>query len=552
MMKTKIISITAILLTQLFLTAAVLAADLGLPILETRAKTVALFKNGLGFVIREGETQLSNGWAVTNLVPEAALGTLWFGALDKDSRLEEVVGQKEEKGELTEAISPDEVLRANIGKRVVLYFDDKSLEGRIKSVPDNRIPKVEESDPYGGGYAPPLEYGTLVIIETAKGDIAVNKNAVTRIEFPEGMADKFAKTAEARKMKFKVTALKNRCRIGISYLEKGITWTPGYQVVIEDGGKARITMQATVVNDVEDLHDADLFFVVGYPNFIYADVLSPMAMRQSLTQFIASLTGGGTASYGAMANVMAQSYTRGADETGAGLTDYNYSAVKGLEGEYEEDLFLYSKQGVTLSRGERASYLVFSDRVNYQHVYEWIVPDLASIDQSGYNQNEGDKTREQVWHSLRLENSTSYPWTTAPALAISDGKPMAQDLISYTPKGSKVNLKLTIASDVKTDRQEYEVERQRDITLYDYSYDLVTVKGELYVKNNKAKEITLDIRKTLTGEVIDASHDGRVQKIAEGINLKRVNPNSVITWEIPVKGGAEARLVYKYKVYVAH
>ena len=100
--------------------------------------------------------------------------------------------------------------------------------------------------------------------------------------------------------------------------------------------------------------------------------------------------------------------------------------------------------------------------------------------------------------------------------------------------------------------EERQAERQRDVTLYDYSYDLVTVKGELYVKNNKSKEITLDIRKTLTGEVLDASHDGRVQKIAEGINLKRVNPSSVITWEVPVKAGAEARLTYKYKVYVAH
>jgi hypothetical protein len=248
---------------------------------------------------------------------------------------------------------------------------------------------------------------------------------------------------------------------------------------------------------------------------------------------------------------MAQSYAPvTADESG--LPSYNYSAIPGLEGGYEEDLFLYNKQGVTLKKDERASYLVFSDRVEYKHVYEWEVPDLSSGDQSDYNDNNGNQTREQVWHSLRLTNSTQYPWTTAPAMAVRDSKPMAQDMITYTPKGGKVNLKLTVASDVKTDRQEYETDRQRDVSLYGYSYDLVTVKGELIVKNNKTSAITLDIRKLITGEVLSASQDGKIKKLAEGISRRRANSSSIITWEVPVGAGAEAKLTYSYKIYVSN
>jgi len=548
-MRTKILSLTIMISSLLSLGAAVSAADADLPVLETKVKTAALFKNGLGFVIREGSTPLKEGWAVTRHVPDAILGGIWFGCLDRDGRLDEVVGFKADRSEKIEAISPDELLKANIGKRVVLHFDDKTLTGRVKAVPDNRIPEYDASVYSYGGYAPPVEYSAVVVLETAQGDVAVNKNVITRVEFPDGMSTQFDRKQETRNLKFRVSGPRSAARIGMSYLEKGISWTPGYLVQIETDNKAQITMQATVVNDAEDLEGAELFFVVGYPNFIYANVLSPMAMRQSITDFISALSSGDTrgAGYGAMANVMAQSYApAAADESG--IASYNYSAVPGLEGGYEEDLFLYNKQGVNLKKNERASYLVFSDRVDYKHVYEWEIPDL-----SGGDYDNGDEsTREQVWHSLRLTNSTQYPWTTAPAIAVRESKPMAQDMITYTPKGGKVNLKLTVASDVKTDRQEYETDRQRDVSLYGYSYDLVTVKGELVVKNNKSSAITLDIRKHITGEVLAQSHDGKVKKLAEGISRRRANGNSVIAWEVPVAAGVEVKLAYSYKIYVSN
>ena len=540
-----------LLLTALIVAIPILAwaADNDLPVLETQVKTAALFKNGLGFVIREGTTPLMSGWAVTHLVPEAVLGGIWFGCLDPDGRLEEVVGFKANRAELTDAITTDELLKANIGKRVVVHLGDQAIEGRIKAVPEDRSPNSDAAAPLYeyGEYTLAAEAATLVVLETSKGEVAINKSMVAPLEFPDGMASRFSNVRETRNLKFRVSTPRSTSRIGMSYLEKGITWTPAYLVTLEDESRARITMQATVVNDAEDLKDAELFFVVGYPNFMYADVLSPMAMRQSINDFIGALSGGGSAGYGAMANVMAQSYAPAtADESG--IASYNYSAVPGLEGEYEEDLFLYNKKGVTLNRDERASYLVFSDRVEYKHVYEWDVPDLSEGDYDS-----GDETtREQVWHSLRLTNSTQYPWTTAPGLAVRDGKPMAQDMIKYTPKGGKVNLKLTVASDVKTDRREFETDRQRDISLYGYSYDLVTVKGELYVKNNKSSAITLDIRKMITGEVTSASHDGKIKKLADGISRRRANSSSIITWEAPVRAGAEAKLSYSYKIYVSN
>jgi hypothetical protein len=229
--------------------------------------------------------------------------------------------------------------------------------------------------------------------------------------------------------------------------------------------------------------------------------------------------------------------------------DYGYETIKGLPGAAEEDLFLYHKEKISIKKGERAYYPIFFDEVDYKHIYEWEIPDTINVDPRGYQRSEQQKKeKEQVWHSVKLSNSTKYPWTTAPAFVVSGWKPLAQDTLNYTPRNAKTNLKLTVATDVKHDRHEYEIDRQRDVRIYNHNYDLVTVKGELSIKNHKNKEITMEIKKRLTGEATEASHKGKIEKVAEG--LRGVNQNSSISWEIPLKPGEEINVTYKYRVYI--
>jgi hypothetical protein len=44
---------------------------------------------------------------------------------------------------------------------------------------------------------------------------------------------------------------------------------------------------------------------------------------------------------------------------------------------------LYSRKNVTLARGERATYNVFSETVNYEHIYEWNLEDQPRVDGFG-------------------------------------------------------------------------------------------------------------------------------------------------------------------------
>ena len=270
-------------------------------------------------------------------------------------------------------------------------------------------------------------------------------------------------------------------------------------------------MQAVLVNDAEDLKNAEAFLVVGVPNFVYSDVISPMALQQTLVELMKdaeerdnrrrqspysnALTG--------QRGLSEMDYMVGGVGGGIGSPAELRSAVEELTG--EEDLFLYSRSGVTLARGERATYNVFSGGVSYEHLYEWDVPDTSRVNSMGgienaYNAPDaGRATLNSVWHSLRLKNSTKFPWTSAPAKVISGTKPISQDTLPYTPKGATSNLKLTVATDLRASREEREIGRQENAPHRPgYRYDLVTVEGTLKVKNYKSKDVPLEIRKQLS------------------------------------------------------
>src|SRR5207244_2793900 len=87
-------------------------------------------------------------------------------------------------------------------------------------------------------------------------------------------------------------------------------------------------------------------------------------------------------------------------------------------------------------------------------------PESGGRDRGG-DPREAEKA-EEVWHSVRLQNTGKVPWTTAPALTMQGGQVLGQDLIRYTSPGGKTTVKITQAVDIKAERAEFEVERKRN------------------------------------------------------------------------------------------
>jgi hypothetical protein len=280
-------------------------------------------------------------------------------------------------------------------------------------------------------------------------------------------------------------------------------------------------------------------------------------MKENLAQFLQALIKG-QSEQREVAAVMSQSTEYGYGRRmrgGMGGDLYQppmpaYGAAE--SGRIAEDLFLYPVENVHLAKGEVGYLPLFTESVPYSHIYKWDIPDYVNEQENyRYDQRRGGQSEreEQVWHCVRLENTTSVPWTTAPAQTVKEGMILGQDTLGYTPVKDKATLRITQAVSVKAEQLELEIERKRDAArLYGHHYDLVTVEGKLSVTNFQDKAITLEITKTLSGEVKSSQPEAKIEALARG--LRRMNGVRKLTWTIVLEPGEEKKLDYIYDVYV--
>ena len=535
---------------------------------DLKPVAIAVFKNGLAFVVREGSVKLVAGEVKLPIVPAATLGSLWVAPNDPGTSVEELVAYRYDEIKFAPADSLEQLLQANPGKTVTVTYGQKEYTGEIVGMSDNGKKESPRMD---------VESGVDVVIQRPapqflllKSDgklVALSLGGIGTVSFPTDAVLRVDHTEQMKALRLRVKGASDHANLTMGYLEKGIGWTPSYLVSLKDEKTAEFTLQAVVTNDVENIRDADVFFVVGVPNFSYADIPSPMALEQSLADMMRNAKDRRSNNQSWISNALTGQFQAGIGVGvggGAGSVNQLVSSESGdfstvvsdLVGAPEEDLFLYTHSGTTLKRGERATYNVFSTSVNVEHIYEWEIPDTSRVDaygnvQNNYNnQNTPDQAAmNNVWHSLRMKNSTKFPWTSGPGMVISGTKPLAQDMMLYTPKGATSNLKLTIATDVRASQKELEVERQANIPRHpSYSVDLVTVEGTLKLENYKAKDVHLLIHKSLRGEVVTAADDGKAEKIARGIVTD--NPESVVSWDLNLKPGEKKTVTYRYKVFV--
>lgn len=539
---------TCLLLIPCVAPFAAETADSPSPLPKTVA--VAAFKNGLAFMIRQGEVPLTAGTGRISPVPSATLGTLWLSSSTPESKIDEVVAYRFNTAAERPIPSIGEMLQANAGKTVTITYQMKEYTGEVVGLGDSRTDAAQPAVPQDRNLDAQAR-SSYLLLRVNKSLMAFPIGEISTATLPDDAILHQQIQLPGQALRFKVKGGSTKENLTMGYLDHGIGWTPSYLISLLDDTTAQITMQSVVTNDAEDIQDADLFFVVGVPNFAYADTLSPMSLQQSLLDFMKDAVRDKKA-YGALSNAI-QAQALAVDEEGAAPFSLTPS-VNDLAGAPEEDLFLYSRSGVTLARGERASYNVFSGNVSYEHIYNWEVEDDPRVDAAGNlirpNLNIPDQNHaDSVWHTIRLKNTTKFPWTSAPALVTSGNRPVSQDTLPYTPKGASSTLKITIATDLRASHEEREVARQQNVAHRpNYSYDLLTVEGRLQVKNYKAKEVRLSIGKTLRGSVEFQSDEGKAVQLAEGIESD--NPKSRLSWEITLKPGEERVVTYRYKIWI--
>ncbi|HWZ96523.1 MAG TPA: hypothetical protein VN025_02055 [Candidatus Dormibacteraeota bacterium] len=546
-----------IVCVSLALPSAIPAEQVAPPQPLPKTVAVAAFKNGLAFVVRQGPVQLQSGTGRITPIPNATLGTLWLAPGEANTTLDEVVAYRYSVAAERQMQSLAEVLQANVGKTVTVTYsmNMKDYTGEIVGVRESK-PAPDEMNSEGVSQAlANIAKPQYLLLRVDKKLLALPIGSIANAALPDDTVfhEKIEQPRSA--LRFKVKGANDKTELTMGYLEHGLGWTPSYMISLTDDKTAQITMQAVMIDDAEDLNNADVFFVVGVPNFAYSETPSPMSLQQNLLSFMKDAEKRDDGNYRRYSNAIAGQMIAGEFNEFDKKTEPSFSqTVSELSGAPEEDLFLYSRSGVTLARGERATYNVFSSSVSYEHIYDWEVVDPQRVDGFGnvvqYNPNSPDSTAQNsIWHSIRLKNTTKFPWTSAPTMVISGLKPVSQDTLPYTPKAASSKLKITVATDIRSSHEEREIARQQNVQRrHGYEFDLVTVEGTLKLKNYKSKEVRIEVGKTLRGEVEMQSDEGKAVKLGEAIQMD--NPLSRLTWGVPLKAGEEKVVTYRYKIFV--
>ena len=527
-------------------------------------KQVSLFKNGLGFFV--WEVTIPEKVKSFYVVPETAAshGTFWVSYSPKVD-VESFVAKEVEAKELVEATTVVDLLKGNIGRKVKVYFIDKpdvNVEAKLLKVTQEQ--RNLSPNPYAPGRIINTEnpgyYGirNMVFLGTDQGQIAVSADRIARVDFTDKEpAAKYEKKSSRMQLDISLKKAAGGQKITVSCLAKGATWVPSYMIDITEPNNAKIAAKAEVMDEICDLNGVDVKFVTGFPNLKFADIVSPIAMKENLAQFLQSLIRGqserGQALGGIynMPNVVAQQRMAFDSMSIEGEMPVMPAYGAAEMGKSAEDLFLYPVDKVRLAKGEVGYFPLFTETVPYKHIYRWEIPNYINAEGGYYDQGRQQRELEQqeVWHCIRLDNVMKLPWTTAPAEIVKDGVILGQDTLNFTPVKEKGTVKITRAMNIKAEQIELEKDRKHNAAQwYNTNWDLVTVEGKLSVTNNQDKPITLEVTKSLSGEVKAMQPEAKLEKLAK--SLRMVNANSRLTWTIELVPGEQKEIGYTYEVYV--
>ncbi|MBN1397819.1 MAG: hypothetical protein JXA06_07295 [Bacteroidetes bacterium] len=526
---------------------------------ELQIEKLTLFKNGLGFIVSQASLPDDAKAVRISKLPIPTFGTFWIG-YPKSLKLQNLVASMEESEVTRKVQSLSQLLQINNGRKVVIHTSDKDIEGTILSVKieDEKSSSINpyHMNPRSSHISPEIidqSYSNnLIMIKTAKGVAVIDPSSIQRAEFldNEPVSVNTIRQSSPR-IRINLEKPADGEKISVSYLTRGVTWMPGYLIDLSDSKTAKFSAHAIIINEVADFNDVQVQLVTGYPNIKFGDILNPIAKAQSLAGFMTSLSGHGTS--GSRGNYMMTQQALMSNVASVGNYETEESAAlpaysTAAEGETAEDLFFYPVKNLTLLKNETAWIPLFTADMPYKHIYTWKIEDYINKDER-YQSDRYHNAAEEIWHSCRLTNSLDMPLTTAAAEFMTNGEFIGQDVCYYTVPKRESTIRINKALNLLAEQAEVEIDRKHNAAeFHGYRYDLVTVRGELKIKNMINKSIDIEITKEHSGELMDSQPKCKDTKTAKG--LKQVNPKHILTWNINMKPGEEQKLSYKYQVYI--
>jgi hypothetical protein len=477
-------------------------------------REVTVFKDGHAYVLREGRIAPDGGGRVViEDLPEPVLGTFWPYA-SGGGKVVSATAARERVVERKTALDLRQLLEANAGAEVAIVDQaNNRYEGRLLGFPRRGADEVERLDP-SGGRPRVAESGSIVRLATDKGTLLLPLERIRDVQIAGDLGESFEEEALRNRLTLRLDGAGPGTTVGVAYVQKGLRWIPSYKVDLDGEGRARVEMEATLVNDLVDLENASVNLVIGAPRFEFAGMTDPIAL-QSLAARVASRM----PEQNAFSNMLSNTLMTQAEGYDAGEARPEPASPELAGGESNEDLYVFTLRGVTLRKGERLVLPVTSFDLSYHDVYVLDVAFGPPAEFEGAIQSDRAErlatllSAPKAMHAIRLTNSSTAPLTTAPALVLSKGRVLAQGLLKYTPVGARTDLSINPAVDVCVEVEERETGRTPNAMSWSgSSYGRIDLAGEIELRNEKREAVELEVRRSVLGLVDEVGEGGSMEQ----------------------------------------
>ena len=204
---------------------------------ELKTASVAAFKNGLAFVVKQGEVHLEAGVGNLEPVPNATLGSLWIAPNDAGASLDEVVARRNIFSTQQSLTVLADVLLANAGKVVTIVDNSqKEYTGEIvgfrqaekgeKSLDGSKpLPNPSEASFDANGLpsvGQPRVAPEFLLLKSEGKLLALYFHNVARVILPADAILEQGQEVERKALQLKIKGVSGHANLTMGYLEHGL------------------------------------------------------------------------------------------------------------------------------------------------------------------------------------------------------------------------------------------------------------------------------------------------------------------------------------------
>ncbi len=338
---------------------------------------------------------------------------------------------------------------------------------------------------------------------------------------------------------------KHRGPVSMRYLSSGFTWSPFYRMNLRGDGKMTVSMTATLMNTVESFENAEVELISGFPNMAFANALSSVTKKITLSQFIQSLASGGSgfgrSSGGVMgqaASVLSNSFVP--DPIG----DIPIADIPDADAD-RDDIQYKSLGRLSMNKGDTLYIPIASKETDYEQVVVWSAP-LSGT----YSRGRSDKyaAGPEPWSAIHFRNPFDFALTTAPYEIERDGKVFGQSVGTWFSPGAPAEVRMTRALTVSCTISDRETGNRDRVFTEHTSYGTNTyahpdVTAEIVVVNRGGEAVKMIIDSVFYGDLIKADGDPKQTRLSSD-SLR--NDKNKLVWEITVPANGKITLSYVY------